>query len=156
MTHMIDCNHQSVVVTKHSIFRQIYTLSKLYAKRETFNSKVCISLILLKAFNNPSSRLLQAQLPFISAADQGNLLDLLWSATTASITLLVASWLASADKLEKFNLMNPTKKRKYCIWQAQYKPFCKQCNPSGTKRKLWVPNRSPAYIRPYNYIQQML
>ena len=46
------------------------------------------------------------------------------------------------------------KKIKYCIWQAQQKPFCKQCNPFGTKTKLWIPNGSPAYLRPYNYIEK--
>ena len=73
-----------------------------------------------QGFQQPQQEtILQAQLPFILAADQRDLLDPLWSATTASITLFVASWLASADKPKQFYLINPMKMIKYCIWQAQ-------------------------------------
>ena len=59
-------------------------------------------------FHNPANNSNSLFIPFISAADQGHFSVPMWSATIASITLFVTSWLVSA--LELLKVFTHTKK----------------------------------------------
>ena len=52
-------------------------------------------------FHNPANNSNSLFIPFISAADQGHFSVPMWSATIASITLFVTSWLVSVLELLK-------------------------------------------------------